>query len=97
MLPFVAFAVGAYLQYDVAMDIRDTVQIMAPCFMAFFLLTNLQAAIIFAIVVVVVSVILTVIAIIVAVIAAIVAFTVAGAALCCVCLCLLFFAESNDS
>ena len=70
MLPFVAFAVGAYLQYDVAMDIRDTVQIMAPCFMAFFLLTNLQAAIIFAIIIAVVSAILSVIAIIIALIAA---------------------------
>ena len=103
ILPFAAFTVGTYLveynssDFEVEMGIRGAVLVLAPCFMALFLLTNLQATIIFAIVVVVVTAILTVIAIIIAVIAAIIAVTVAGAALCCICICLVAIAEhSND-
>jgi len=102
ILPFAAFTVGAYLveysssNFEVEMGIRSAAHVLAPCFMAFFLLTNLQATIIFVIVVVVVTVILTVIAIIVAIIAAIIAITLALAATFIVCICLAFFAASSD-
>jgi len=102
ILPFAAFTVGTYLveynstDFEVEMGIRSAVQVLAPCFMAFFLLANLQATIIFAIVVVVVTIILTVIAIIVAVIAAIIAITLALAATFIVCICLAICATSSD-
>ena len=55
MLSFVAFTAGAYLvdynieDYEVASSARNTIQGIAPCFIIFFVLLNLQAVIIFVI------------------------------------------------
>ena len=55
MLSFVAFTAGAYLvdynieDYEVASSARSTIQGIAPCFIIFFVLSNLQAVIIFVI------------------------------------------------
>ena len=56
MVLFIVFAVGTYLpdygssDYEVPSDVRHAVQGLGPCFIIFFLFSNLQAAIIFTIV-----------------------------------------------
>ena len=52
MAPFIVFVVGVYLpeydnsDYEVSSSARNGLQALGPCFIAFFLLSNLQAAII---------------------------------------------------
>ena len=52
MAPFIVFTVATYLpdygssDYEVASSARNALQALGPCFIAFFLLANLQAAII---------------------------------------------------
>ena len=65
MLPFVAFTAGTYLldyyvgDYEVASDARNAIQKLGLCFIASFVLTNLQAVVIFmAIVVTIIATIL---------------------------------------
>ena len=58
MVLFIVFAVGTYLpdynssDYEVASAVGNAVQGLGPCFIVFFLLSNLQAAIVFTIIIV---------------------------------------------
>ena len=58
LLGFILFSVGSYLpdygssEYEVATSARNVLQGLAPCFIIFFLLSNLQAAICFIIVII---------------------------------------------
>ena len=58
LLPFILFSVGCYLpdydssQFEVASSARDAIQGLAPCFIVFFLLSNIQAAICFIILII---------------------------------------------
>ena len=56
LLPFIVFSVGTYLpdydssEYEVASSARNVIQELAPCFIIFFLFSNLQAVISFIII-----------------------------------------------
>ena len=60
MVPFIVFVVATYLpdyddsDFEVASSARNAVQGLGPCFIAFFLLANLQASIIFTILVLII-------------------------------------------
>ena len=64
MVSFIAYTVGTYLpdydstEYKVASSARDSIHILGFCFIGFFLLSNLQAAIIFTIIVLVIVVLI---------------------------------------
>ena len=64
MASFIAYTVGTYpldydsTEYEVASSARESIYILGFCFIGFFLLSNLQAAIVFTIIVLVIVVLI---------------------------------------